>query len=303
MRTCCAEGRLFRHPEDIVSAIRMLALDIDGTLVVRGDEISGRTRSALHEAHASGIQLAIATGRRYRTTRRVIDALGLDVPVVCLGGALIKGPDQTTIRTHAFDSDAFHAVALTLERAGLAMVGQRDSHASGGADFVVDTHAVWNDPVTRYLEVNADHWEGCQRPTHATRSDVLVMGTFDRLDVLEAVSEELERAHPDRFFTSIVPTPWDGSFYLEVIPAHVSKWSGLQEIGQRLGIANAEICAVGDQRNDIPMVVASGLGVAMANAHEALKARADWVCGRHDEDGLVEVVDYILGRSRRDASD
>ena len=94
-----------------------------------------------------------------------------------------------------------------------------------------------------------------------------------------------------------MPTPWDGSFYLEIIPGHVSKWTGLQELGDELGIAYDEICAVGDQRNDISMVTGSGLGIAMANAHEALKERADWICGRNDEDGLVEVVDHILGRT------
>ncbi len=65
--------------------IRLLALDVDGTLAARTDEITPRTRAALHRAWEAGIEIVIATGRRYRSTRRVITALGLPVRAVVLG--------------------------------------------------------------------------------------------------------------------------------------------------------------------------------------------------------------------------
>jgi Cof subfamily protein (haloacid dehalogenase superfamily) len=295
MRVHCAEGRLFLLPEDAVSPIRLLALDIDGTLAVRGDEVSSRTREALHEAHARGIALAIATGRRYRTTRRVIDALELPVPAVCLGGALVKSHDHDTLFSQLFTPPDYGLVARTLRESRLTLVAQRDSHSLGGADFIVDDATPWNDPVARYLEVNSEHWEHCDGHADATRDDVLVMGTFGDLGVLEDLTARISDEHVQRFTTSIVPTPWEGSYYLEIMPAHVTKLSGLEQLGERLGMSPVEICAVGDEQNDIPMVEACGLGVAMGNGSDALKARADWVCGRNDEDGLVEVVDHILG--------
>lgn len=276
--------------------IRLLALDIDGTLVVRGDEISPRTRHALHEAHDAGIELAIATGRRYRTTRRVIDALGLEVPAVCLGGSLVKQRCGETLLSLDFGVADFASILRTLRDEGLAVVGQRDSHEHGGPDFVVDADVEWNEPVRRYVQVNEGHVESCSGFAEAPRRDILVMGTFGDLDELEDVAKRIASEHGGRFFTTIVPTPWDGFFYLEVIPGHVSKWSGLETLTRELGVEADAICAVGDQRNDIPMVQHARLGVAMANGHEALKACADWVCGANDEDGLVEVVDHLLGR-------
>ena len=86
--------------------IRLLALDIDGTLAWRGDEVLPATRAALHRAEERGLHVVIATGRRYRTTCRVIDALGLDVPAVVLGGALVKSGARETVHRAAIPADA-----------------------------------------------------------------------------------------------------------------------------------------------------------------------------------------------------
>ncbi|NIQ97686.1 MAG: HAD-IIB family hydrolase, partial [Desulfuromonadales bacterium] len=74
----------------------MIALDLDGTLALENHTVSPATRSALTELSLEGIEVVIATGRRYRTTRFVIDDLGLEVYAVCLGGALGKRPDTST---------------------------------------------------------------------------------------------------------------------------------------------------------------------------------------------------------------
>jgi Cof subfamily protein (haloacid dehalogenase superfamily) len=272
--------------------IQMLALDVDGTLAARGDEVTPATREALHEARDAGIEIVIATGRRYRTARRAVSSLGLPVPVVCLGGALIKDRDSRTLRAHVFGQADFRVVAQHLGDHGLALVAQRDSFEHGGADFIVDDSAPWSDAVERYVEGNARYCETFTSPV--PREDVLVMGTFGEESALRAMQSALDAEHPDRFLSVLVPTPWESSFYLEVIPAHVSKWSALEELARRHDIAPEDICAVGDQLNDLPMVKHSGMGVAMGNGHDDLKEAADWVCGRHDEDGLVEVVEHIL---------
>jgi hydroxymethylpyrimidine pyrophosphatase-like HAD family hydrolase len=83
-------------------------------------------------------------------------------------------------------------------------------------------------------------------------------------------------------------------FFLEVAPVGVTKWSGVLHLAEKWGIAEDEICAVGDDRNDIPMIRGAGLGVAMGNAQPEVKAAADRVAPSHDEDGLVRVVDWLL---------
>jgi hydroxymethylpyrimidine pyrophosphatase-like HAD family hydrolase len=80
----------------------------------------------------------------------------------------------------------------------------------------------------------------------------------------------------------------------EITPAGVSKWLGVKRLAESWGIEEAEICAVGDDVNDIPMIRAAGLGVAMGNALPEVKAAADRVAPTHDENGLVRVVEWLF---------
>jgi hydroxymethylpyrimidine pyrophosphatase-like HAD family hydrolase len=74
----------------------------------------------------------------------------------------------------------------------------------------------------------------------------------------------------------------------------VTKWSGVLALAREWGIAPAEICAVGDDVNDLPMIRGAGLGIAMGNAQPEVLAAADRIVGRHDEDGLVDVAELLL---------
>lgn len=277
---------------------RLLALDVDGTLAWRGDEVLPATRRALHLAAAAGVHVAIATGRRYRTTRRVIDALGLPVPAVSLGGALVKDGRARTLHEVPFAAPELRAVVAALREAGLAPVGQRD-HADGGADFVVDGHPVWNGWTARYVEANRAHMLWSRDLLAEERSDVLVVGAFGERAVLERAERTVRARMSGACTTVVTPLPArsssGGGCYLEVAGAGACKWQGLSRLAAHLRVAPEAICAVGDERNDLTMIRGAGLGVAMGNAPPQVQAAADHVTGRHDEDGLVAVVEHILG--------
>jgi hydroxymethylpyrimidine pyrophosphatase-like HAD family hydrolase len=80
----------------------------------------------------------------------------------------------------------------------------------------------------------------------------------------------------------------------EIAPHGITKWSGIERLADGWGIDQAAICAVGDDVNDIPMIQAAGLGVAMGNALESVKRAADRIAPPHDEEGLAVVVDWLL---------
>ena len=101
----------------------MIALDLDGTLALQNHEVSPLTRDALDDLHHNGVEVVIATGRRYRTTRYVIENLGFDVFAVCNGGALVKAPDQSTVYNENFSILPF--LMLTREL-NLTLFTQRD---------------------------------------------------------------------------------------------------------------------------------------------------------------------------------
>lgn len=278
--------------------IRLLALDIDGTLAWRSDEISPATRQALHEAHARGLEVVIATGRRFRTAERVVANLGLPVATVSLGGALVRDADGSRLHCRTLSPDQFADVAALYREAGQTAVGQRDGHHDGGPDFVIDGALPWNGPTSRYAEHNREHCDWRRDLASERRDDVIELCGFGPAEELQAVARRVHECHPGRFEVLILELPpgssTAGGSFLEVRPAGTCKWTGLEVLLARRGLGAGEVCAVGDERNDLSMVTRAAWGVAMANGHPELLAVADWVTGRHDEDGLVAVVERLL---------
>ncbi len=278
--------------------IRVLALDIDGTLACRGDEVSSATRSALHRAHGQGLEVVIATGRRFRTTARVVENLGLPVATVSLGGALVREADGSRLHCRALSPEEFADVAALYRASGQTAVGQRDGHHDDGPDFVIDGALPWNGPTGRYAERNREHCEWRRDLASERRSDVIELCGFGPVGDLLAVADRVRARYPGRFEIQLLDLPPEsssgGGAFLEVRPAGTCKWTGLEVVLARRGFRPEEVCAVGDERNDVSMVTRAGLGVAMANGHPELLAVADRVAGRHDEDGLVELVEQLL---------
>ena len=281
-------------------SVRLLALDIDGTLAARGDEVSVRTRGALHRAADAGIEIVIATGRRYRTTRRVIASLGLDVRAVCLGGALVKERDGTTLQARPLSPEQFRGVTRALQASGQSAIVQRDS-SDGGADFLMDGARSWNGPTSRYMASNQDFAEWRADLATEARPDALVVGAYGPEEELLQAGRAAQAAFPGELFTVVTPLPASsenrGSYYLEIASSAVCKWQGLEALAGHLAIQTRAICAIGDQLNDLTMVRSAGLGIAMGNGHPDLKAAAQIVIGRHDEDGIADWVEsHLEGR-------
>ena len=276
-----------------VARIGLLAVDIDGTLVADQDRVSPATRAALHRA-AARMAVVLATGRRYRTTRRVIDALGLALPAVCLGGALIKDAAGATLDARAFAPAQLAALVALARRRRLSVVLQRDAHARGGADFVIDSgSAAWNEPTQCYVRMGGADACRDDAPQAAGYDDVLVVGCFGDAATLDALQREV-RALSDEFSGVLVPSQRTPGWYLEVLRGGVDKWSGLTGFMALSGLTGAGVCAVGDAANDLSMLRGATIGVAMGNAPAELKAAADWVVASQREDGVAALVDRLL---------
>ncbi len=274
--------------------IRLLALDVDGTLAVRGHEVSRATRDALHAATAAGIVLVLATGRRYRTTRAVIDALELPLSAVCLGGALVKQHDHATLHRETFDHALHQALVDLFREAGQTAIVQQDADIFGHRDVVVDDALPWNARTRAYHE-NTQPW--AHAGDAAAEDHALAFSLWGPHREMAALETTVRRTFGNRCATVRVPDP-DGSAdsYLEILPARIDKWSGLLRLARHLDVPHDAICAVGDAANDLPMLRNAAWGVAMGNASPEVQAVADWVTGRHDDDGIVAVIERLLSR-------
>ena len=241
---------------------------------------------------ASALPWCLQTGRRYRTTQRVMAELELQLPAVCLGGPLTKSASGETLHAVPFATESLAALISLADRHGLALVVQRDAHELGGPDFIVDASRPWNPPTAAYVRLGgAAGFADRGFAKAGGLEDALVVGCYGEHAPLAAFQQDV----PAKLETVLVPSKKTPGWYLEIIPAGVSKWSALQRYAAGAGIAPAAICAVGDALNDLPMIRGAGFGVAMGNADPAVKAAADWTTGRNDEDGLVALIDRLAG--------
>lgn len=275
---------------------RLLAIDIDGTLMNSRDELTPGVRSALVRASEAGVQVVLATGRRYRRTLPLVEPLGIDVPLITASGALIKDPiDHRTLFKAEFEPTLLRDMCRALDRLGYDPLLCGDTF-SQHFDFyhAVEMKSMRRWETAEYLEFNPLDGRLSPDMLEAPPGAFLAF-TFGPKEEMLAAQAVLQAEFPGMLSTNVLRSPKYRGFLVEVTPAGVSKWSGVLHLAELWNVAESEICAVGDDVNDLAMIRAAGLGVAMGNAVPEVKAVADRIAPTHDEEGLIQVVEWIVG--------
>ncbi|MGW0736307.1 HAD family hydrolase [Streptomyces sp. NPDC002851] len=261
---------------------KLIATDLDGTLL-RGDEtISGRTRAALETACARGAAHIVVTGRAVPWTRHILDDLGYQGLAVCGQGAQVY---------HAGEHRLLTSVTLDRQLAGLALakieaeVGPLRLAASrdgiDGEVLVGPGYRVQEGPlpVVAFSDP-AELWS-------APLNKVYVQHPKLDDDALATVARQVAG--------DLVGVTMAGAGIVELLPLGLSKATGLSLAARRLGAKARDTIAFGDMPNDLPMFGWAAHGVAMANAHDELKAVADEVTTSNEDDGIALVLERLLG--------
>ncbi len=260
---------------------RLLVTDVDGTLLTPDRRVLPSVREALRLARTRGVRVHLATGRMWRSVRPYAEAVDADSPVVLFNGAVVYDfLSDRVLQQHTLDP---HAARAALEV--LRDFPDLRPHVFTLGEVYVDRL----DGASRaYLERDGIQAEEAgdlvsRLPPGAVK--VLVVGEPRRLGELDSVLAErapgLHRVFSERDF-------------LELLPAGVSKATGVRALCRALGVKLEEVVAVGDNPNDLEMVEEAGLGVAVANAHPTLKGVARFVTHSGGGEAIVEVVRRFL---------
>ncbi|NGZ76820.1 Cof-type HAD-IIB family hydrolase [Saccharibacillus alkalitolerans] len=240
---------------------KLLALDMDGTLLNDDHEVSEETAKWIRRAVKEGFHVCLSTGRAAMHALPYAVELGLETPMVTVNGSEVwKAPHQLHYRA-LMDVEAI-----------------RNMHA------LAEEYGVWFWAYTTERLYNRDHW-----PETLDDKEWLKFGynTPDR-DVLHDILMRLQ----DMGGLQITNSSMEN---LEINPEGISKASGIAQVCELLGIRMEQVIAVGDSLNDIAAIQAVGLGVAMGNAQEAVKEAADLVVASNNEDGIVQIIrEYML---------
>jgi Cof subfamily protein (haloacid dehalogenase superfamily) len=277
--------------------IRLLALDVDGTVVNSRHELAPPTRDALRRAVEAGVRVVLATGRRYRDALGVARAIGLESPLITASGALVKDTaDHSTLFRARFAEGVIESVVAQIDRRGHEPILYTDSYAEG-FDFHCRGREVGGAGLRKYLAINAPLARVAPELHVRPPAGVFAGFTMGSREEMLETERALEEAWPGALSLHVIRSPRYRDWMCEIAPAGVTKWSAIASLAADWGIGAAEICAVGDDVNDVPMLRAAGLGVAMGNASPEALAAADRVAPTHDENGVARVVEWILGRA------
>lgn len=259
---------------------------MDGTLTDSRKNISLRTREALRKMQEAGHVLALATGRPVPGVMPVVRTLELEksggYAIACNGGVLIDCKTGEHVYEKTLPRHLVTEIFAFAEELGIGIYTYAEPGIVAGSRH--DEHMEYAASIN-HLEILHP-----ERPMDLVAGPVTkCMGTVPEERALE-IAEKIRERFGDSM-TVLRSEP----FFVEMIPAGVDKAQGIGALLEILGMAREDVIACGDGFNDIAMVKFAGLGVAMANAQDAVKEAADVVALSNDEDGVARVIeDYML---------
>lgn len=271
-------------------AIRLIALDIDGTLLDSHWRVPEANREAIRRATARGIEVALVTGRRFDFALPVIDQIDSALTLIVSGGALVKARDGRTLVRHLLPREvAAEVLAATRAfRDATALVFDRPRAAQ-----VIHEGLDTSDPHRRaYYDRNRDFIEEVVPLEAALTEDPIQVMFSGRFLQMRTLIETL-RARPVAARIALAVTEYESRDFtlVDINRAGCTKGATLQEWAAGRGVAREEIMAVGDNFNDLEMLQAAGLPVVMGNAVEGLKQLGWPLTLSNDEGGVAAAIE------------
>lgn len=269
--------------------IRLLAIDIDGTLLDSRGHVPDAHRDAIAEAAARGIEIALATGRSFHFSRPIAEALPVPLTFIVNNGALVKDRDGSTELRHLLSREAAREV-LAGTRAyedSVALVFDRPSERQ-----IIFERMDWTQPNRRgYYEKSKAFIAESAGPLAGMLTEDPVQVMFNGgVAAMRALAAAL-RALPNAGEFSVAVTEYEHRDFslVDVNAAGCSKGSTLAKWAEARGVGRDDVMAVGDNLNDIEMLDFAGTAVVMGNAAEDVR-RGRVVTGTNDEGGLADAI-------------
>lgn len=274
------------------SDIRLLVVDIDGTIAGESNQISPAVKQAIRAVQDRGIEVAIATGRMFRSALRFYEDIGSTLPLMAYQGALIQDPADGTVHQH---------LSVSAKVAAQLLDYLEDVETQLPGDHPLSIHFYLNDQLyVREITAETEAYSarsgiepiavGDLRNTLDQEPTKILALSQDTAFINQLLSSLRERYTPaELYFTTSVET------FFEAAHPLVNKGLAVRYLAEEvLNLRPDQVMAIGDNFNDVEMLEYAGLGVAMGNAPAVVQAFADWVAPTVEEDGVAIALEKWL---------
>lgn len=276
------------HQTQARTDIKLLVVDIDGTIAGHSNTLSEPVKQAIASVQARGIKVAIATGRMYRSALRFHQEISSNLPLMAYQGAWIQDPNTQKIHRHL-------AVSRDIAQQLLDYFEQPERRSLLSIHFYINDQLYVRE-ITRETQLYAERSGVTPIPVGdlrqvLTNEPTKVLALCDDTDVINELLGNLRRQYPpdELYLTTSVAT------FLEATNALVNKGTAVRYLAEGLlGLQSHNVMTIGDNFNDVEMLEYAGISVAMGNAPAEVQAIANWVAPTVEKDGAAVAIEKFL---------
>lgn len=262
--------------------IKLITVDLDGTLLNSKHQLSERNKKAIKKALEKGVQVVLATGKTRFAAEKLLEELGITSPGVFSQGLIIYNGDGTIRTSTVMNKNILRRIITFAEDRGFGVLAYSGNRIlTRRADEVADKIAEYGEPKAESVGALVNHLDTTEI------NKVILYGQESKMAALRwQLSKQLDG--------EIHLTRANVNGILEVLPANTSKGKAVMRVMKDLNIPPENTMAIGDGENDIEMLQAVGTKVAMGNAVQQLKDIADQVVGSNDSDGVAQAIEMFV---------
>jgi len=274
--------------------IRLLAVDIDGTLLNPTFEISPSDRSALLRAHQAGVEVVLATGRRHKFALPIAEQLGFDHWLISSNGAVTRSMSGETFHRDLLPVETCRKLCASMQEFRGNTVLTFDSESKGA--IVLEHMRELNGSIKRWLEKNLEYIDFVVPIENSLTTDPVQAMFCGGIARMQQALNALAGNGLDKDITVLrTEYPARDLSIVDVLNTGCSKGHALERWAKYRGIAREQVMAIGDNYNDIEMLAFAGLPFIMGNASEELRGRGWAVTSANDQNGVAAAVEQVLG--------
>ena len=253
---------------------KLIALDMDGTLLRKDKTVSERTKKAIDDAREKGVTVVLATGRPIDGVTRYLEELDMygenDYVLSYNGGLVLKTKDREPICKIGLTGEDLHYLYEVSKDLGVNI------HAFS------ETKGLITPKNSKYTEVEANI-------NNIKEHSIIKIMMIDEEEVLQKAVDNLPKEVYDKY-TVVRSTP----YFLEFLNKEVNKGVGVEMLAKHMGITLDQVITMGDAGNDLHMIECAGMGVAMGNAFEEVKKAANYITDTNENDGVAKAIEHLV---------
>ena len=255
--------------------IKLVATDIDGTILIPEGEFTEGVKNCINEITKRGITVVLVTGRMSKSAQIIADKLNSKTPVVSYQGGLVKENGKILYERYLTEEQAEGIISWAKsERIHINLYNDDKLYSE------TDSAEIRRYCDVQHVEYNVMNFDDIKK----TKVNKILAIDYNNSDRINKYEKELPKIFPELYIVKSTP------YFLEFSNKEASKYSAVKFLQEYLGVKQEETLSIGDQNNDISLLKAGGIKVAMGNATEELKLCADYITDTVYNDGFVKAI-------------